>query len=68
MARDGFLSLGIFVDDLVGLNGSDDPNAFRGLAASLESCFEVKVTVLDKFWEPSSTWSLRACACTSLST
>jgi hypothetical protein len=49
LANDGFLSIGIFVDDLVGLNGSDDPDAFRGLAASLESCFEVKVTVLDRF-------------------
>jgi hypothetical protein len=45
----GYLSLGIFVDDFVGLNASDDPNAFRGLAESLKDCFEVTVTLLERF-------------------
>jgi hypothetical protein len=49
MACGGYLSLGIFVDDLVGLNASADADAFKGLAASLKDCFEVVVTVLDKF-------------------
>jgi hypothetical protein len=45
----GYLSLGIFLDDLVGLNASSDPNAFRGLAESLKDCFEVSVTKLERF-------------------
>ena len=45
----GYLSLGIFVDDLVGLNATSDPHAFRSLADSLRDSFEVEVTHLEKF-------------------
>jgi hypothetical protein len=49
MKDGGHLSLGIFVDDLVGLNATQDPHAFKGLADSLRDSFEVEVTKLDKF-------------------
>jgi hypothetical protein len=64
MACGGYLSLGIFVNDLVGLNASADPDAFKGLAESFKDCFEVVVTVLDKFLGAQFDIESRASGCT----
>jgi DNA-binding ferritin-like protein (Dps family) len=45
----GYMCVGVFVDDIVGLNVTNDRNALQELADSLKDDFEIKVTKLEKF-------------------
>jgi hypothetical protein len=43
------MCIGVFVDDIVGLNATADRNALQDLADSLKDDFEIEVTKLEKF-------------------
>ena len=45
----GFLAIGVYVDDMLAFNASDNPKAIQELAADLEEHYRITLAPLDKF-------------------